>query len=54
MDLFGAKPLYEPMLFFVGWTLGNMFQIILNINVMIFIDNFENVICKLAAILYLP
>ena len=36
--LFGAKPLPEPMLFFVKWTPGNKFQWNLNQNSVIFIQ----------------
>ena len=48
----GAKPLSEPMLEFVDWTVMNMFQWHLNRNAYIFIQEnaFQNVVCKMAAV----
>ena len=48
--LFGPKPLFKPMLI---WTLRNKLKWNLNWNTNIFIDKnvFENIICKIAAIL---
>ena len=51
--LFSAKPLPEPVLTFVNWSLRNKLQWNLNRNTKLFIQEnaFENVVCKMAAIL---
>ena len=48
-----TKPLHKPMLTYVSWTCRNKLQLNLNKNTIIFIQQniFENVICKMAAVL---
>ena len=52
--LFGAKPLPEPMLAIVKWTLNNKFQWNFNWNPNIFIPEnaLDNVVCEMGAILF--
>ena len=52
----GAKPLSEPMLEYFNWTLWNKFQWNFNRNSNIFIheNEFESVVCEMAAILSRP
>ena len=52
----GAKPLSEPTMDIVNWTLGNKLNWNLNRNVYVFIQEnaFENVVWKMAAILSRP
>ena len=54
--LVGAKPLSEPLLNIVNWTLRNIFQrnFTQNSNIFIQENTLENVVCEMAAILSRP